>query len=326
MTTPIPWSIKVTDSIADNRLETIGSSLQMDWQLGENNYLVTGYEFSREELKASTTASTDVTVFRGSHQLTHQNIVTYRRNEGEQTTHAFFASMETQLPADFVLNYGARYTYVDTEQSKATASRFINSVRRGDDGSAGKTGSSDHSRVVFNAGVTWLGVKDLALRATWAQGFRSPLLQEMYLQNNMGGGTVIGNPDLKPETSNNFELGARFNRGALSLDATAFYSMADDYITQEKVANSTQKYINADKAKTHGIELATSYRFGAFTPYANVTWMRRKLESNDYSTWDSGTLNTDTYARSQVKTKSYSNSTKDTTEIAGFTIVFSLSE
>ena len=235
-----------------------------------------------------------------------------------------------------------RYTYVDSEQSTASAAKYGLSFRSqftgNDDGSAGKTGSSHNSRVVFNAGITWLGVKDLALRATWAQGFRSPLLQEKYLQNNMGGGTVIGNPDLKPETSDNFEIGARFNRGPLSVDATAFYSMADDYITQEKVGTSTQKYINADKAKTHGIELATSYRFGAFTPYANVTWMKRKLESEDYSTWDSGTpeffsrygvrtehelfggtFNTDTYARSQVKTKSYSNSTKETTEIAGFT-------
>lgn len=328
----------IMDSYADNRLTTIGTSLQTDWQLGDSNYLVAGYEFSRDKLKASTEAATEMRMG----PRTMMDLTTYRTNVAEQSTHAIFAAMETQLPADFVANYGMRYTYVDSEQSTASAAKyglsFGSQFTGNDDGSAGKTGSSHNSRVVFNAGITWLGVKDLALRATWAQGFRSPLLQEKYLQNNMGGGTVIGNPDLKPETSDNFEIGARFNRGPLSVDATAFYSMADDYITQEKVDKSTQKYINADKAKTHGIELATSYRFGAFTPYASVTWMKRKLESEDYSTWDSGTpeffsrygvrtehelfggtFNTDTYARSQVKTKSYSNSTKETTEIAGFT-------
>lgn len=338
------------DSHADNRLTTIGTSLQTDWQLDESNYLVAGYEFSRDRLKASTVMDMDMNMSPNPVMNMRQDTETLRTNIAEQTTHAVFAAMETQLPNDFVANYGIRYTYVKSEQGTASATKngtstmtmrgqsstttFVNE----NDGSAGTTGSSDNSRVVFNAGITWLGVKDLALRATWAQGFRAPLLQEKYIQNNMGGGTVLGNPELKAETSDNFEIGARFSRGPLSLDATAFYSMADNYITSEKVAASTTKYVNADEAKTHGIELAASYRIDAFTPYASVTWMRRKLENKDYSTWDSGTpeffaryglrtqhevfggtLNTDAYARSQVKTKSYSSSTRETTELAGFT-------
>ena len=34
----------VTDSLADNRIKTYGTSLQADWQLGESNFLITGYE------------------------------------------------------------------------------------------------------------------------------------------------------------------------------------------------------------------------------------------------------------------------------------------
>ncbi len=343
---------------ADNRLTTVGTSLQADWQLGDSHYLVTGYEFSQDKLKANTSLlmDTHVTTSMGTMD---SNYTTDRYNEGKQSTHAIFASMESQLPQDFTATYGVRYTYVDSEMTAASASKNGNTVTNMsmgqvvikknktysnvDDGTAGKTGSSHNDRFVFNAGLTWTGIEDLALRATWSQGFRAPLLQEKYLQNNMGGGTVYGNPNLKPEKSNNFELGARFNHGSVHVDATVFYSLADDYITQERIGGTDyspiSQYTNADKAKTLGLEASLSYTFADhYSPYFSVTTMRRKLEKQNYSTYDSGTpsffaryglktqhdllggsLTTDTYARSQNATKSYSFSTDETTRIAGFT-------
>ena len=198
---------------------------------------------------------------------------TDRVNEGKQTVHAVFASMETQLPWDLTANYGVRYTWVDSEMNTATASKNgytrITMPRRTinreyvnvDDGSAGDTGSSDNSRAVFNAGLIWKGIDNLALRATWSQGFRAAILQERYLATSMGGqGTLYGNPDLKPETSNNFEVGARFNNGPGVIDAAAFYSDAKNYITTEYLADGVNsRYVNADKAKTRGLELAASW-------------------------------------------------------------------
>lgn len=342
------------DSTADNRLTTVGTSLQADWQISENHYLITGYEFSRDKLKADTVS--DVTTFmenarldRGQMQIPMGDMtlhpVTARYNEGQQSVHSIFASMESQLPADFVANYGMRYTYVKSEMTAANAETqmSMNGMFMGasSDNSAGSTGKTHDDRIVFNAGVTWTGIEDLALRATWAQGFRAPLLQEKYITNTMGGGTVYGNPDLKPEKSNNFEVGARFNRGSVLMDTTVFYSMADDYITKELLDadKDISHYINADKAKTFGIEAAVSYTlFEHYTPYISVTAMRRKLEKQGYSTYESGTptfytrygvktnhelfggvLTTDTYARSQTATKTYSYSTDETTRIAGFT-------
>ena len=348
------------DSTADNRLTTIGTSLQADWQLSDTHYLITGYEFSQDKLKADTVSNVKTVLNNASMQTPGGttnigdmtlNPVTNRYNKGTQTTHALFAAMESQLPHDFVANYGMRYTYVTSKMTDADAMSEMNVSMMGmninsgayADGSAGETGTNHNDRVVFNAGLTWNGIEDLALRATWSQGFRAPLLQEKYLQNTMGGGTVYGNPNLKPEKSNNFELGARFNRGPVHVDATVFYSLADDYITQERVGGTDtspiSKYMNADKAKTLGFELAGSYTFADhYTPYATVTLMRRQLETDSYSTYNSatpalsaryglrtshevfgGTLTTDTYARSQTATKSYSSSTEETSRLAGFT-------
>lgn len=70
------------------------------------------------------------------------------------------------------------------------------------------------------------------MRASYAQGYRSPILQELYVDTAMGqaGGTTYANPDLKPETSDNFEIGARWSSAYVSADIAAFYSEADDYI------------------------------------------------------------------------------------------------
>ena len=48
----------------------------------------------------------------------------------------------------------------------------------------------------------------LTVRANYASGFRAPSLKEMYMHYDMGnmGYMIIGNPDLKPEKSNNFNL------------------------------------------------------------------------------------------------------------------------
>lgn len=337
----------VVDNFADNKITTYGTTLQADWQLGNNHFLITGYDFSIDKLEADTTATFNM--FMGPTSVSGYNTVRY--NEGEQTSHAIFASMESQLPQDLTLNYGVRYTWVDTEMSKAYADKTESSMRGdthvGDDGSAGKTGSKDNSRAVFNAGLVWRGIDDMALRATWAQGFRVPIMQEKYLYTSMGsssGGGVWGNPDLKPETSDNFEIGSRYDNGNAVIDVSLFYSDAKNYISTAYIDNVSgdQQYVNYDKARSRGLEMSAEYTFAdTYTPYATLTWMRRKVEGRGYSTYASGTpefyaryglrtkhnaafggkLRTDTYLRSQSATESYSSGTDSTTSIGGFTTV-----
>jgi len=48
----------------------------------------------------------------------------------------------------------------------------------------------------------------MTFRANYASGFRAPTLKEMYMHFDMGnmGYMILGNPDLKPEKSNNFNV------------------------------------------------------------------------------------------------------------------------
>ena len=106
----------------------------------------------------------------------------------------------------------------------------------------------------------------------------------------MGGELTYANPNLKPETSDNFELGLRWNMGRFNLDTALFYSKADDYIDTLTIAEGVNQYDNISEATTFGWETTLSLRvLDSLEPYASFAFMRRKFEQNNISTFDSGT-------------------------------------
>ena len=237
----------------------------------------------------------------------NMNYHTDKYYDGNQLSQALFASMETQFPWDLTLNYGVRWTHVKTELTRGEEYRtgrralppmmggtttydntLVASVPNGDD---------TNSRPVFNVGLVWTGIEDLALRASWAQGFRAPNLSEKYVITSMGStsGVQYGNPDLDPETSNNFEIGARWTRGPVDMDLAFFYSIADNYIDALPLPHSSDsRFENIAKARTFGSEFTFSHlfptRYGLVTPYMSATWLRRQYDDgNGFKTYDTAT-------------------------------------
>lgn len=306
---------------ASNDMSQYGFSIQTDWQIGDRNYLIAGYEISYDDLNAhSWNIGTNVLPM----MLTDKNY------DGYQMTNAVYASIETLLPARLTLTYGARYTWVKTEMDSINNNMGTKTSGEGSDG-----------KIVFNAGVLWHGTDNLTLRASYAQGYRSPILQELYIDTSMGStGTTYANPDLKPETSDNFEIGARWNSTGLSADLAIFYSTADDYIaTLYNAQKRGYQYSNVAEAKTFGVELTSSVRIAesGFEPYLTATWMRRQFQNgNGFSTYDTATpefmlrygvrwsgmyagvgLRTDIFARSQTATE-YDDGIQNVTDSSSY--------
>lgn len=313
-TVPAGPTMKVLP-IAQNTTKQTGVSLQSDWQLGDNHYLIAGYEFSYDDLDARSITKREWSV--GGQPMS--KLMSDKTYLGHQMTNALYASMETVLPADFTLNYGVRYTWVESEMESRDLTPSSEGVEKDD--------SSD-SKAVFNVGVIWTGIDRLALRASYSQGYRSPILQELYVPTAMGTGTVgatLNNPDLKAETSDNFEVGARWAAGGAMLDAALFYSEADDYITTIPVSGNVYQYANVAKARSYGLELTGSALIPGtgFEPYAALAFVRRQYDDgNGFKTWNTGTplmtarygvrwtgeyqglaLRSDVYARTLTKTK-----------------------
>lgn len=185
----------IMDNYAHNIIRSKGLSLQTDWQLGANHYLIAGYELNYDDLDSSGRTDMDMFLPFGSPSMGMiGRYTTDKFYDGNQLNQSLFASMESQLPWNIALTYGVRWTHVNTELTRGdeyktgyagmgmmVGDRVVEMSMSHYDGSRSGgvgTGSDSDSRPVFNVGLVWTGIEDLAVRASWAQGFRVPNLTE----------------------------------------------------------------------------------------------------------------------------------------------------
>ncbi len=118
---------------------------------------------------------------------------------------------------------------------------------------------------------------DITLFAQWAMAFRAPTTNELYLTyGGLGTYLSVGNPDLKPETSNGFDIGARFGDDDFGGSVSAFYNRYRNFIdtraltTAEAMAigynpadygNNISGYQNVARAQISGVELSAHKQF-----------------------------------------------------------------
>lgn len=112
----------------------------------------------------------------------------------------------------------------------------------------------------------------VALRTGWAQAFKAPNLRQLdpnWVTTSRGRGCgavggpceMVGNPDLKPETSNSFEVGLTYDDSEWKGGLTYFFNDMKNKITSARTAslilpNGTKyvQQINVDRARSQGIE------------------------------------------------------------------------
>lgn len=278
-----PGKFMINDNAADNTLKQFGASIQADWTLTDKLYLITGYDLSYEKLDAESTSFTQGNMGRPI------NMDKYLFYRGNLLTQALYASADYNVTDTVTLNFGTRYTYVRTDMKQADGY----SISSGKTSNIQQTtGKKTDGQFVFNAGVLWHPRNDLTLRAAWSQGFRVPLLQERYVDTTMGQTRTVrvGNPDLKPEKSNNFEIGARWVSGPATVDAAIFYNRVTDLITAKPINKKTSMMMNVAKSETIGMEFTGSYLLGnsGFEPHLAFALLHRTYKENGESTSKTG--------------------------------------
>lgn len=109
---------------------------------------------------------------------------------------------------------------------------------------------------------------NVTLYGQWAQGFRAPTATELYLDYGaVGTYLVLGNPELKPETSNGFEAGALIGDKAFGGTVAAFYNRYENFIDEVQVAPPAPPYdlggitqtINRANVEIYGAEFTAHY-------------------------------------------------------------------
>ncbi|MFC6276447.1 TonB-dependent receptor domain-containing protein [Psittacicella hinzii] len=85
-------------------------------------------------------------------------------------------------------------------------------------------------------------------------GYRIPSVQQLYGYFNRGNNTyLLGNPNLKAESSRNFELGFKGQTPDFNYQVSGFVSKYKNFITRRIDSGIYFTYTNADSAKTYGL-------------------------------------------------------------------------
>ncbi|QKV20376.1 TonB-dependent hemoglobin/transferrin/lactoferrin family receptor [Oricola thermophila] len=107
----------------------------------------------------------------------------------------------------------------------------------------------------------------LQLFAQWSMAFKAPNVSQLYLNyDNAPFYRSIGNPDLEPETSHGFEVGANFGDEDQGGRITAFYNKYRNFIDSETSYtvpgySFSTTYENLDRVEIYGFEAELHKRF-----------------------------------------------------------------
>lgn len=136
-------------------------------------------------------------------------------------------------------------------------------------------GIDTHTRVKFNFG----------------KGYKAPSISELYLNmfhtTPMGVLNIIGNPNLKPETSTSFDIALEAERGKTFGKASYYHTrvsnLIDSHRIQSDVVGVSQRhqYYNVGKAKIQGFEVTLGHKL---TDRFIVKGTYNLVDSKDMST------------------------------------------
>ncbi|WCG81692.1 TonB-dependent receptor [Pectobacterium sp. A5351] len=112
--------------------------------------------------------------------------------------------------------------------------------------------------------LVWNVADDWTVKGGVSTGYKAPSLAQLHngISGVGGNGTTstIGNPNLKPEESTNFEAGVYYDNPAdVKANITGFVNHYKNAIDSVELNSSTGTYRNIGKARTQGVELATSF-------------------------------------------------------------------
>lgn len=141
----------------------------------------------------------------------------------------------------WTLDAGLRYSNVHYESND----HYI-VTGNGDD-----SGKTDYDKVLPSAALSWKIKDQLNAYASYAKGFETPTFTEMAYSANEG-----INFNLRPASSDNYELGVKAQNAWGAFTAAVFQSKTRDDIVSAGTIDGRATYKNADKTRREGIELS----------------------------------------------------------------------
>ena len=142
---------------------------------------------------------------------------------------------------NWTLDTGLRYSNVHYESDD----KYVVGLNKDD------SGKTDYDKVLPSAALSWNIVPQLNAYVSYAKGFETPTFTEMAYSKDDG-----MNFDLKPASSDNYELGLKSQNAWGNFTAAVFQSKTQDDIVSAGTEEGRATYRNADKTLREGVELS----------------------------------------------------------------------
>lgn len=271
-------------TFSESELITDGALAQIDLAATENHYLIAGLQYTADSVEQDRSELLD---------MGFMTIPTEIYDKASLDTFSLFVQDQWQINESLALTAGVRQYEVDAQLEESTRPGLI-------------TPPKDDNEIIASLALTWEIGEGSVLRTSWAEGYMYPSLLNLAI-GGIARNFVNPDPNLKPERSDTYELGWRYNHDNLQLDITAFVSETQDYIdhvdcTTDYVSAETvatcvggtrrspaEIYVNLDGADTRGLELMGEYKLSeGLELYSSMTWMKRELQLGEVSTYRSG--------------------------------------
>ncbi|MEW6108264.1 MAG: TonB-dependent receptor [Nitrospirota bacterium] len=161
-----------------------------------------------------------------------------------------FIQDEILLSEKIILTLGARYDDIDSEE-----------------------------RISPKASVLIKLPQKINISLSAGHGFRVPAMNDLYWPDT---GWAVGNPDLKPEKSTEYEIGLqKFYNGIGNIKIVAFEKRSRDLIQWQEISPWRWSPVNVAKAKVRGFEAESKFLLGKADFGINYTFMDTKDDETD---------------------------------------------
>ena len=240
-------------------LDVFTFNLDLDKQIDQNNFIYYGFEGNYNKVRSQAS-------YRNIETEEEGNISTRYPDGSETASLATYFSYKLNLNKQFTLHAGSRFTY--TWIDGRFDNRFFNFPE--------DKFSNRHSSLNGNLGLVYHPTQDWQLNATLSTGFRSPNIDDIAkVFDSTPGHLIVPNPDLKPETATNVELGIIKNfSNRAKAEINLFYTFLDDVMVRRNTTlngqdsilyegemSQIESLINADFAHIYGGSFSLEYLF-----------------------------------------------------------------
>jgi outer membrane receptor for ferrienterochelin and colicins len=142
------------------------------------------------------------------------------------------------------------------------------------------------TRATPRVAARWV-LGDVTLRGSLGEGFRVPDFKELYMffQNTSAGYAVLGNVDLRPESSRNATVGAEWRLSGGYARTQLFANRFRGFIETRPVTAPGEapvyRYVNVDNGMTRGVDVEAGYALASIRVEAGYSLLDTRDDASD---------------------------------------------